>query len=715
MAANREEILANFQACTGLENLDECIMLLDQNDWDLHRAVTNVLPMDIPPTESVAESPIEPPPPPPPQFYGSSSHFDGFEPPEFQYRPGPVISSSTGSSSFQPGAFVPPPVVPVLPPIVPTASSSSSLLSSGAASTSLASNSNYGEPFRKRLLNFNIEYRERTIPVSIPDSETVGTIKAILFGEINVSPDKQVLRGFPGTAIDPKNDVILSTLNLPKENRLFLLTPDVTNPTVIRPQQPNGDNPQFLERLQQNYRLIITHIEERKEFSLNFPGSRTIQEVKQDVDTLIDVPVRQQEWTGWPDATGNDDSLTLAACGLNYPCHRLSVSRHSPSQNRTRPINLTTDAASESDDEYEDACPPYDDQDMFVDDVQQRKFEPLLPTNVDDITSALIHFSQEFGSRYSERHPVFYLGPIEDAFKEAFSVPAKDRKLLAIYIHHDNSVQSNVFCSQVLCSDTIVSYLNSNFINWAWDITGDENKAKLLNWCTQHFGSVAASTVRSFRTDQFPLFLVIMKVRSNTEVFKVLQGNTSLDELMTNLINAVDVFTEHQQSEMREETEREERELMKKEQDEAYQASLAIDSAKEEKRKAEEEQQRMKELVEREQKEREDREKQEVEEQKEAIRLSLEEQLPDEPPDTCTEPITTIRVKLPNGENVTRKFLAQHPLQILLNYVASKGYQAEEYKVLTNWPKRDLSTMDRTQSLGKMGMYPQDTVFVEER
>lgn len=52
------------------------------------------------------------------------------------------------------------------------------------------------------------------------------------------------------------------------------------------------------------------------------------------------------------------------------------------------------------------------------------------------------------------------------------------RKLLAIYLHNDDSVLSNVFCSQMMCADSIVSYLSQNFITWAWDVTKEANKAR---------------------------------------------------------------------------------------------------------------------------------------------------------------------------------------------------------------------------------------------
>lgn len=57
-------------------------------------------------------------------------------------------------------------------------------------------------------------------------------------------------------------------------------------------------------------------------------------------------------------------------------------------------------------------------------------------------------------------------------------VSVVQRKLLAIYLHNDESVLSNVFCSQMMCADSIVSYLSQNFITWAWDVSKEANKAR---------------------------------------------------------------------------------------------------------------------------------------------------------------------------------------------------------------------------------------------
>lgn len=42
---------------------------------------------------------------------------------------------------------------------------------------------------------------------------------------------------------------------------------------------------------------------------------------------------------------------------------------------------------------------------------------------------------------------------------------------------------------------------------------------------TQHFGSVAASTVRGFGAEQYPLLIVGLKNRSAMEICSVIQGN----------------------------------------------------------------------------------------------------------------------------------------------------------------------------------------------
>lgn len=74
---------------------------------------------------------------------------------------------------------------------------------------------------------------------------------------------------------------------------------------------------------------------------------------------------------------------------------------------------------------------------------------------------------------------------------------------------------------------------------------------------------------------------------------------------MGTLMQGVELFQSQQRADIREEEEREARELVKREQDEAYQASLAADRAKDESKRMIEQQKRLEEIAKREAEEKE--------------------------------------------------------------------------------------------------------------
>ncbi|KAM9002442.1 FAS-associated factor 1 isoform 1-T1 [Sarcophilus harrisii] len=526
MASNmdREMILADFQACTGIENIDEAITLLEQNNWDLVAAINGVIPQE----NGILQS----------EYGGETGQGPAY---------GPVSHSAASASAPSSSAFR---------PVVPTRQIVER---------------------QPRMLDFRVEYRDRNVDVVLEDSCTVGEIKQILENELQIPVSKMLLKGWKTG--DVEDSTVLKTLHLPKNNSLYVLTPDLPPPS-------SSHAGALQESLNQNFMLIVTHREVQREYSLNFSGSSTIQEVKRNVYDLTSIPVRHQLWEGWP-PSATDDSMCLVAAGLTYPCHQLTVGRRSsPTQAREESEEQCTDVhmVSDSDgDDFEDA-PEFgvDDGEMFGIASSALRKSPMMPENAENEGDALLQFTAEFSSRYGDCHPVYFIGSLEAAFQEAFYGKARDRKLLAIYLHHDESVLTNVFCSQMLCAESIVSYLSQNFITWAWDMTKEANRARFLTMCTRHFGSVVAQTIRTQKTDQFPLFLIIMGKRSSNEVLNVIQGNTTVDELMMRLMAAVEIFMAQQQEDIKDEDEREARENMKREQDEAYRLSLEADRAKRE-------------------------------------------------------------------------------------------------------------------------------------
>ncbi|XP_070765167.1 FAS-associated factor 1 [Enoplosus armatus] len=663
---DREMILADFQACTGIDNIAEAITLLELNNWDLVAAINGVIPQE----NGILQS----------NFSSEASQANIYGPP-----------SQSEAADAAAGGAVPP----------PSSSSSSSSPPSSSASASCPSNSSSRHIVERqpRMLNFRVEYRQRTVELVLEEGSTVGEIKQILETELGVPVSKMQLKGWKSG--DVSDSTVLRSLHLPKNNSLYVLTPD------IAPTASTSKNSALQESLNQNFLLVISHREAQRDYSLNFPGSRTIQEVKRNISDLTNIPVRHQQWEGWP-ASASDDSMTLAVSGISYPCHHLSVCRRSSPANSQEPTEECADVHMVSDsegDDFEDASEfGVDDSEMFGMGSSTCRKSPMMPENSENEADALLHFTAEFSSRYGETHPMFFIGTLEAASQEAFYGKARDRKLLAIYLHNDESVLGNVFCSQMMCADSIVSYLSQNFITWAWDVTKEANKARLLTMCTRHFGSVVTQTIRTYKTDQFPLLLIVMGKRTSNEVLNVIQGNTTVDELMMRLMGAMEIFTAQQQEDIKDEDEREARETVKREQDEAYRLSLEADRKKREAQEREEaEQVRLEQM------------RKEQEEEKEAIRLSLEQALPPEPDEDSGEQISKLRIRTPSGEFLERRFLGSCKLQVLFDFVASKGYPFEEFKLLTTFPRRNITQLEPGSTLLEAKLFPQETLFLEAK
>uniref|UniRef100_A0A665V743 UBX domain-containing protein n=1 Tax=Echeneis naucrates TaxID=173247 RepID=A0A665V743_ECHNA len=649
-------------ACTGIDNIAEAITLLELNNWDLVAAINGVIPQE----NGILQS--------------EASQASMYGPP----------SQSEAADAAAGGA---------VPPASSSSSSSSPPSSSTSAFCPINPTSRHIVERQPRMLNFRVEYRQRSVELVLEEGSTVGEIKQILETELGVPASKMQLKGWKSG--DVSDSTLLRSLHLPKNNSLYVLTPD------IAATASTSKNSGLQESLNQNFMLIISHREAQRDYNLNFPGSRTIQEVKRNISDLTNIPVRHQQWEGWP-ASASDDSMTLAASGISHPCHSLSVCRRSAPANAQEPTEECADVHMISDsegDDFEDASEfGVDDSEMFGMGTSSCRKSPMMPENSENEADALLHFTAEFSSRYGETHPMFFIGSLEAASQEAFYGKARDRKLLAIYLHNDDSVLSNVFCSQMMCADSIVSYLSQNFITWAWDVTKETNKARLLTMCTRHFGSAVTQTIRTYKTDQFPLLLIVMGKRTSNEVLNVIQGNTTVDELMMRLMGAMEIFTAQQQEDIKDEDEREAREMVKREQDEAYRLSLEADRKKREAQEREEaEQVRLEQM------------RKEQEEEKEAIRLSLEQALPPEPAEESGEQISKLRIRTPSGEFLERRFLGSCKLQVLFDFVASKGYPFEEFKLLTTFPRRNITQLDPGSTLLEAKLFPQETLFLEAK
>lgn len=700
--STREEILADFQACTGIEDLGLAIMHLEDTNWVLVDAVNRAIPQDggggVDPVAGPAQ-PGSPPvliehdsisPPSPPQIQNiiqdSGSQVD--------VGGGMAMGNVMGMGSSRIGSL---PGVSIASDFLPM-----------------------GNSTRSRLLELNIEYRDRMINLKVPDHESILTVKTLLQEKIGVPPCQQELRGWKGNVPFPLTDRrLLQELNLPKENFLYLLTPEI--PSLLT----NGDE----EHIPADMNLRITVVDDYhdKSYNLNFPGSHTVHQVKSDVSNVTKIKVYKQLWTGWPDHT--NDELSLIQIGLPSDTTLRVTMNDADDQAQSgagpsMPIVLddtvvlsdTNHSDVEvSDDEYQDAPEPMEDDDFFLsqNDVTSRSgIQPLLPDDFGDEALAGIKFGEEFGNRYGQPTPAFFPGSLEDALNEACQKPVSERKMLAVYLHHDSSVLTNVFCTQVFCAEAVLGLMLENFITWGWDLTYTSNKQRLLDMIARHFGSVASSTIKNFSIEKLPLVILVAKLRGNLEIFQVIHGNVTLDEFMSSLLSAGESYQSQLSVEKAEEMERNTRNQVKDEQERAFQEAQLRDQEREFAIKEQEEEIRLQEQV-MEAKRRSEIEAKERAEAQAAVEQSeAASTLPPEPESNCGETLANIRFRTPSA-TLSRRFLGSNPLSVLMLYLRSQGYRPEDYKVLSSFPRRDLTKLDHSSTLESLKLCPQETLTLE--
>lgn len=643
MAENREEILANFQGITAIEDVAEAIFHLEEVNWDLLAAINRVMPQD-----------------------GNSSI--------------PRINETHDVEMIDDDISV------ITPKTHPPDREDSN-----EASTSSPMNISNG------LIDLQVHYNNKMHDIKMSGSATVIDLKKRLESVCGVPLCRQQISGLGGSRAT--STATLASLNLPINAVLRLKAAE----------QIMADD-DVAERLITTYTLHVKH--DDKDFMLKYPGTKTVQEVKNDIYSLTDIPARHQVWTGWPTVHGLDETV-LAMVGLDTPQHELTVKR-APNKQREykRIIVESSDSENSSIEELDDNAEGFTgEDDMFVDLVRSERLQPLMSESVEDEALGCIEFAQRFKARYGPNTPDFFEGTLQDAIKESCLKPAKERKLLGVYLHHEQSVLSNVFCAQLLGSDAVLQTLSANFIVYGWDLTHPNNNNMLLSSITNALGPVASMTIRSIPVERLPALVIIMRVRSNTEIYSVINGNVGVSELVGGLVEALERFAVQREEDARMERERDARQRVKREQDEAYQMSLEADRAKEEIKKQQE--------LERNQEiERAESERQIEEAKKEALRSLAESRVPAEPPSSAEASLVArIRVRLPppHDQCLERRFNADEPLAALLDYLASKGYPQDSYKVISSWPRRDLTTEPPSSTLRALKLYPQETIMLEER
>ncbi|KAH8347984.1 hypothetical protein KR084_002913, partial [Drosophila pseudotakahashii] len=682
------------QSITGIDDVGEAFSHLEAADWNLVEALRRVMPHEDAPLAS--PHPIQQPEPPARNPVESTN---GFRPPGYDELPGP--SSGFFAAALQNHNQNLNLNQPHLQQRFPTSQLLAQLTSSINLDPASSQNNN------QNVIAFNIHFNQQLYQIRLPSEATVEQLKRKIFDKTSVPMCRQAINGWPPSkASDAQQPgTRICNLDLAPENELILV--DLTDDGFMDTEQD-----EVTQRVDKTFTIHI-QFESDSPLTLSFPGRTTMQDLKMNVCDIKSIPVRHQEWTGWPN--GCDNETTLAQSGIELS-HRFAVrSTARPAQtnsnNQHNAFDVVTVDSESSADEFEDATDFNNAEYIFTDSPPAQPLNRhLIPNNTDDETSGSTQFVENYKARYGEPCPDFFVGSLEGAKQLACLRSAKERKLLAIYLHHGKSILINVFCDQLMKHESIIQTFKEKFVLYGWDMTYESNKDMFLSSLTACISSNASLTARNIKLDKLPAIMLVGKSRqlgSNCEVLSVIHGNIGLDDLLTRLIETSEMFEEQLQVEIRQEDERAARDQVKAEQDMAYQETLEADMAKDAAK-------RQKEAAQLAERKRMESERAEEDARRESIRLVAQQSLPQEPSE-LEAGTSKIRVRKPTGDFLERRFFTNNNLQDLLNFVTANGFLIEEYKLISSWPRRDLTAIESSQTLETLKLYPQETVILEER
>jgi hypothetical protein len=138
---------------------------------------------------------------------------------------------------------------------------------------------------------------------------------------------RQQIKGWLNSTIKEAqvDTTILKSLRTSKENNIFLT--DMTS-------EGFSDDVEFVSAEPPPvYQLRIHFTNDNRTQNLNFPSSKTILDIKNDLFAVFHVPVRHQVWVGWP--AGSSNSTRLSECGIEA-IHNLTLSRNDVENNLNR-------------------------------------------------------------------------------------------------------------------------------------------------------------------------------------------------------------------------------------------------------------------------------------------------------------------------------------------------------------------------------------------
>jgi len=309
------------------------------------------------------------------------------------------------------------------------------------------------------------------------------------------------------------------------------------------------------------------------------------------------------------------------------------------------------------------------------------------------LEEAARQFTILFEKAYGETHPRFK----SSSYKDAITSSHNSEKLLLVYLHSPKHPDTDDFCKNVLCSEEVSNYVNTEMLAWG----GSIEFADAYRLCDMMMVST------------YPTLAVLQPSASSSSSSS--NGDTG-QRISARLLDRIDGITAK-------ETIIERLSLCCRQHKAVVQEAAARRLQEQERRNLLEQQNREYLESQRRDREREEEKRRQQEEERNKVETMKKkrEQLPNEPPSSVERrDSSTIKFNLPNGTKFVRRFYADNKLQHVRDFVEITLDDMEDntianFELVMNFPKRRFGgDTDHTVTIEEAGLVPQAVLFVQD-
>ena len=303
------------------------------------------------------------------------------------------------------------------------------------------------------------------------------------------------------------------------------------------------------------------------------------------------------------------------------------------------------------------------------------------------------------------------------SYYEALGRARQRGRFLMCFLHSASRRECRSFCSSVLSSREVASFLNDTFVVWGGEVTESRDAYRLARSLgVTRYPAIAVLTSESIVRDYGGGGAGVLQGGfqghgggSGMALVVLSQGEVSAEALTSLLRGVVEESGAMLVAARAEQQERENSRRIREEQERDFAAALEEDRRRDRERQAVAEEERRAEEEEERRARREEEKRIEVERRRSrgSAGVPLE-------PGEAEEGVCVVMVRLPCGTRRQRRFRESDVVGALYHYVDSlEENTAGAYKLVTNFPRRVFGQEDKELTLKEAGLAPQAALFLQ--